>query len=241
MTTLPPPPAPGPTGRPGPHQGLDLSEIALALHESADSEQTVERVAEFARSAVGCDDAGVLLVQARNRIETAAATSGPVARAHDLQVELDEGPCLDALENRDTIYQIEDLTFDDRWPRWGAAVLELGYRSVVSVPLATAARRYGSLNVYASRPHAFDEDDVAVASILARHASLALASNRDLEGLRKAADARKVIGIAMGIVMERYEVDSDRAFEVLRRYSQDHNVKLRDVARQVAEIRGLPE
>ncbi|RYJ06333.1 MAG: GAF domain-containing protein, partial [Actinomycetales bacterium] len=176
MTTLPPPPAPGPTGRPGPHQGLDLSEIALALHESADSEQTVERVAEFARSAVGCDDAGVLLVQARNRIETAAATSGPVARAHDLQVELDEGPCLDALENRDTIYQIEDLTFDDRWPRWGAAVLELGYRSVVSVPLATAARRYGSLNVYASRPHAFDEDDVAVASILARHASLALAS-----------------------------------------------------------------
>lgn len=241
MTTHPPVPTSDPADRPAGVAGLDLSEIVLALHEASDSEQTVERVAEFARTAVSCDDAGVLLVQARNKIETAAATSGPVARAHDLQVELDEGPCLDALEDKTVVYTISDAALDERWPRWSAAVVELGYRSVVSVPLATTARRYGSLNIYAARPDAFDEDDVAVTCVLARHASVALAANRDLEGLRKAVDARKLIGIAMGILMERYGVDSDRAFEVLRRFSQDHNVKLRDVARQVAENKGLPE
>ena len=77
--------------------------------------------------------------------------------------------------------------------------------------------------------------------MIARHASVALAASRDLEGLRKAVDARKLIGIAMGLLMERYGIDADRAFDVLRRYSQQHNVKLRDVARLVVDQRGLPQ
>ncbi|GAA1748839.1 GAF and ANTAR domain-containing protein [Aeromicrobium alkaliterrae] len=218
---------------------IDLSQILLALHEAPDSEETVQRVAESSVSAVACDDAGVLLVHARNRVETAAATSQPVARAHELQVELDEGPCLDALENPG-VYSITDTEADERWPRWSAEVTKLGYRSVLSVPLATQARRFGSLNVYAARPDAFDDDDLAVTSILARHASVSLASSRDVEGLRKAVDARKLIGMAMGLLMERYDVEPDPAFEVLRRYSQDHNIKLRDVARQIVEHRTLP-
>ena len=40
--------------------------------------------------------------------------------------------------------------------------------------------------------------------------------------------------------MERHGLDGDRAFEVLRRYSQDHNIKLRDVAAHLIETRRLP-
>jgi len=227
------------TGTSSSSHGPDLAEILLALHESTDSEQTVQRVAEFARSAIRCDDAGVLLTHARNRVET-AATSVAVGQAHQLQVELDEGPCLEALEKHDTIYRVVDAATELRWPRWSRAVVELGYRSVVSVPLATKDRCYGSLNVYAERPDAFDDDDVAVTTILARHASVALTSSRDVEGLRRAVDARKLIGMAMGLVMERYGVEPDQAFEVLRRYSQDRNVKLREVARGIVEDRTLP-
>lgn len=219
---------------------LGLMDELLAVHEGADSAETVERVVDFSRSVIGCDDAGVLLVHTRRRIETAAATSSAVARAHDLQVELDEGPCLDALENPSAIYTVDDLSTDPRWPKWSAEVLRLGFRSVVSVPLATTERRYGSLNVYSTRPHAFDDDDIAVTMVVARHASVALGAARDIEGLRRAIDARKLIGMAMGMLMERYGIDSDQAFDVLRRYSQHHNVKLRDVALQVVEQRGLP-
>lgn len=40
--------------------------------------------------------------------------------------------------------------------------------------------------------------------------------------------------------MERYDLDADRAFSVLRRYSQDYNVKLREVAELLIETRSLP-
>ena len=86
----------------------------------------------------------------------------------------------------------------------------------------------------------FGADDIAVASIFARHASIALATSQETDGLQRAMDARKVIGIAMGILMERYSIDADRAFTVLQRYSQTHNIKLREVAQLVADRQPLP-
>jgi GAF domain-containing protein len=218
-----------------------FADMALDLHEEPTAERTVDRIAEYAKAGMRCDDAGILLVHSRHRIETAAATSKNAERAHTLQTELDEGPCLDALTGNESYYLIIDAATDERWPRWGKIVAEeLEVRSVLSIRLETRARRYGSLNLYGSRPDMFGIDDLAVASIFARHASIALAQSQETDGLQKAMDARKVIGIAMGILMERYSIDSDRAFTVLQRYSQTNNIKLRDVAQQVADRRTLP-
>jgi hypothetical protein len=40
--------------------------------------------------------------------------------------------------------------------------------------------------------------------------------------------------------MERFDLNADQAFAVLRRYSQDNNVKLRTVAEQLIATRRLP-
>lgn len=39
----------------------------------------------------------------------------------------------------------------------------------------------------------------------------------------------------MGILMGRHHVTEEQAFDVLRRYSQENNIKLREVARLVCE------
>lgn len=217
-----------------------FADMALDLHRESSAERTVGRIAGYAMAAMRSDDAGILLVHSGRRIETAAATSERAERGHTLQTELNEGPCLDAITDAEGTYLIGDTATDPRWPRWGPAVAELGVRSVLSIRLETHTRRYGSLNLYATKPQVFGPDDVAVASIFARHASVAVATSQESEGLHRAMDARKVIGIAMGILMERYGIDADRAFHVLRRYSQSHNLKLRAVAQQVADRRALP-
>ena len=85
---------------------------------------------------------------------------------------------------------------------------------------------------------AFDDDDVAVATIFSRHASVALAAAHNEDGLQVAIDARKLIGQAQGILMERYDIDADRAFTFMRRQSQDRNEKLRDIAQWIIDHRG---
>ena len=217
-----------------------FADMALDLHDEPTAERTVDRIAEYAKAAMRGDDAGILLVHTRRRIETAASTSTRAERAHDLQTEFDEGPCLDALTGDESYYLIGDTATDPRWPRWGPTVADIGVRSVLSIRLETRSRRYGSLNLYGAAPEMFGPDDLAVASIFGRHASIALATSQEADGLQRAMDARKVIGIAMGILMERYAIEPDRAFDVLQRYSQSNNIKLREVAQQVADRRALP-
>jgi ANTAR domain len=87
----------------------------------------------------------------------------------------------------------------------------------------------------------FNGDARAVGHILAQHATVALAKSREHANLWQAIDARKLIGQAQGMLMERFDLDADRAFAVLRRYSQDNNVKLHDVAQRFIDTRRLPE
>jgi GAF domain-containing protein len=217
-----------------------FSQMALDLHDEPTAERTIERIAEYAKLATACDDAGIMLVHARSQIETAAATAQRVGESHNLQIVHDEGPCLDAIEG-EAHYMSADIAHDPRWPKWGPAVAALGLHSVLSLRLETKARRYGSLNLYAERVDAFDDDDLAVAAIFVRHASVALASAHNEEGLYVAIDARKLIGQAQGILMERFDIDADRAFDFLRRQSQSHNVKLRYVAQWVVDHRDSPD
>ena len=217
-----------------------FSQMALDLHDEPDAESTVQRIAEYARIAVGCADAGILLVHARKQIETAAATSSRVVASHDLQITHNEGPCLDAIAG-DGVYLVNDTATDPRWQKWGPAVHDIGLLSAVSVRLETRGRRYGSLNLYSDETGAFGEDDIAVATIFTRHASVALAAKHNEDGLQVAIDARKLIGQAQGILMERFDIDDDRAFTFMRRQSQDRNEKLRDIAAWIVANRGDPD
>lgn len=70
---------------------------------------------------------------------------------------------------------------------------------------------------------------------------MALAAAQTESGLREAMESRHLIGLAQGILMERFDLDQEQAFAVLRRYSQDRNIKLRSVAQHVVQERALPE
>ena len=82
--------------------------------------------------------------------------------------------------------------------------------------------------------------DRAVAEEVAVHARIALAAWDAADDLAVGLASRSVIGQAQGILMERFSLDADRAFQVLRRYSQDGNVKLVEVARRVVQTGALP-
>jgi GAF domain-containing protein len=217
-----------------------FAQMALDLQNEPTTERTIDKIAEYAQRATGCDDAGIVLVHARQQIETAAATSARVDESNHLQLVHAEGPSLDVMGG-EPFYICGALDADSRWPNWGPAAATLGYYSVLSMRLETKTRRYGALNLYSASRNAFSDDELAVASIFVQHASVALANAHNEEGLQAAIDARKLIGQAQGILMERYSLDANRAFEFLRRQSQTHNVKLRDVAAWIVDNRATPD
>jgi len=219
------------------HLNQLLARMAVQLADAASTEDAIETVVHYARSAVNADDAGVLLVHGRGRVETPAATSKEVDQAHQLQAEYGEGPCLDSAKGGDAIYKVDNTLADPRWPRWGKAAAEMGYFSVVSASLQTKTRALGSLNVYSRSIDAYDDADVDVLGLLADHATAAIAGATVQENLRRALDSRTIIGQAQGILMSTYDIDAATAFSYLRRLSQDHNQKLVGLARSIIEGR----
>lgn len=217
-----------------------FARLAIELHDAPGVEETVDAVVQFALQALNCMYAGLALYTRGSQPEVAAVTDPVVSDVYGLQIDSDTGPLMVALRERSTVL-IRDTSHDDRWPVWAAKVAGLGVRSVLDVPLTTGDRgTVGVLGLYSADPDAFGPDDEAIAQILARHASVAVASARHEETMEQAVDARKLVGQAMGILMERFDVDGDRAFAILKRYSQDTNTKLRDVAQQLIDTRKLP-
>jgi GAF domain-containing protein len=227
-------------------QANRLAEMALDMTEQPDLAHTLDRILLNARSSIPCDAAGVVLISENGQVKTAVASPEALYRADELQDSFREGPWPVAGSPCDYgpgghAQLVSDTGRDDRFPLWTARLAELGFGAVLSIHLFSPLRTLGALNLCAYAPLGFDESDLELAEIFGRHASVALMSAQFRHSLRAAVDSRHVIGQAQGILMERYQVDADRAFEVLRRYSQHKNIKLRVIAEQVITEHRLPD
>ena len=226
-----------------------LAEIAEELYAQRDVDSTAHRAVHRAVAVVGCHGAGIMLVHGgsrRRRVETIAVTDPVVAKADSLQLELGEGPCLAALEDRNS-YRITDTATETRWAQWCRQVADLGLRSILGIdltlptPQGNGRRVIGALNLYGDRPNRFDDADQALAEVLARHVAIAMDAAGHAADLGRAVDSRAVVGRAQGILIERYKVSPQQAFALLRRYSQNTNTKLSDVAEQLISTGHLPD
>jgi GAF domain-containing protein len=218
----------------------DLATAARELQSEKDVHTTLDKAIALCVDLIeGCEAAGVSIVHRRG-IDTPATTSDAVARGDALQYELREGPCLDAVRDHELVCS-GDLTTDDRWPTWGPRVAEeCGARSMLCVQLYVEEDSLGALNMYSRQVNAFDDSDQAEALALAAHVAVALVAAREVESLNAAVTARTITGQAQGILMERFDIDAQLAFDVLRRVSQDNNVKLSKVAAELVDTRRTP-
>jgi len=132
-----------------------------------------------------------------------------------------------------------DVGADPRWPRYAVAAQALGIRAQAGLRLFQRGKAHGGLNLYALRSGAFD-DHRQLVEMFKSQASLALGFASELTDLQRAMETRTTIGQALGIVMERYGLNEQRAFAFLVRMSQTTNTKLRDIAASVVANQETP-
>jgi len=224
-------------------QATQIAELIDRTREAGQSNDVVAALRSITATVVDlyvADWAGITERVDRGEFQTLAATDGLVCEVDDLQYRLSEGPCVEAAYE-DGILVAGDITTDERWPHWGPVAAERGVRSVISVNLHSSESAMGALNMYRSAPHDFTEEDLEFARILGAHASIVLAHHRSDAHLWKAVHARHRIGQAQGMLMERFKIDAERAFALLVRLSQTHNVKLHLVADQLIVTGELPD
>ena len=185
----------------------------------------------------GCDHASLML--RGNDTFLTVASSGEVARTIDgYERELGEGPCLDAIVDN-SVYHDADLTDGSPWPRLTERVLATTpVRSMAGFRLLVGDRKSGALNLFSESPGGLDNASVDQGIVLASFVTVALLAaheRKTAETLRAGLASNREIGKAIGLMMAFHKISDEEAFAMLRSASQDMNIKLAEVARQVVD------
>jgi transcriptional regulator with GAF, ATPase, and Fis domain len=220
-----------------------FSALAEIIYQGTESSEVYAAICVAATLVVtGCDHAS-LLVRREGQYVTVGASDRIAQRIDDMERTAGDGPCVDAIEEETP--QIEtDLTTPNQWPQLAARlVAETPVRGAMGFRILVDRRKSGALNLFSDKAGVFDQESAGQAIVLASFASVAInavAQGEDVATLRRGLLSNREIGKAVGMLMMLNGVDEHAAFDVLRKYSQDLNIKLADVARSVIEHRGHP-
>jgi hypothetical protein len=222
------------------HITRSIEDAARSLGEPVDVEQAMREVVDVARDSVpDFDHASVTLLLPGGRFETTAAT-GPLPRELDAaQYAAGEGPCLDAVRHGE-LTSVPHLRSERRWPSYVPAAVALGVRSHLSVSLRVGGEGTSAgLNLYSTTADEISLESKAMALLFGFHSIDGPGRATTPSRSGPAADALRVIGDALGIVMDRDGLDALRAFDHLDAAAARADLPLPTYARRlVDEARG---
>lgn len=218
-----------------------LADLATVLNDEEDLGRVLQRsIDQIIRAVPGAEMASVTVMQ-DGKGETAASSTQRVWAIDSDQYAAGDGPCLEAARTGE-IQRVSVEEAQERWPEFTRSARAAGVASYLAHPMTIDAGFAGSLNLYSEQPHGFGDFDVSVLRLYVTAACAAIAEARrhaqarELAGnLRKAMESRAVIDQACGVLMAQQALTADQALEVLKRESQNTNIKLREVAARVVD------
>jgi GAF domain-containing protein len=220
----------------------ELNDVLRTIYsaEAKDFPQVLDALTwAAARCVGGADHAGITASSRENEVTSPSVTDDCARVLDDIQQRHLEGPCLQAAWTRKVV-EVEDLATDSRWPKYRADALEeTRVRSVLSLPLFADELSMGALNFYAERAGAFADSSRRVAATLATIGALAWSNAVRGQQFAAALGSRDIIGQAKGMLMERYEIDDQAAFNMLVKLSQSTNMPVREIARRLIDDAGM--
>lgn len=214
-------------------------QLSALVYAGADSSSVHEAlVGASVRLIDGCERASLML-RANDHYTTAASTDEIAYRIDQIELEVGEGPCLDAILEEAYQHDADLASGSSPWPTFTARILaETPVRSAIGYRLFLEGEKVGALNLFSDEPGALTSRSADQGAVLASFASvslLALRAREEADSLRQGLQSNREIGKAVGLLMAAHRVSADEAFAILKRTSQDLNMKLVHVAAQVVE------
>ncbi|GLX92898.1 ANTAR domain-containing protein [Herbidospora sp. NEAU-GS84] len=202
--------------------------------EGTSAESVLRGVTEaIARGVPGCAG-GTAELWMDDRVLLASSHSELIA-VSDRERDLREGPSREALRSGRPIV-VADVMRDQRWPRYAAAAVRHGVRSILVLPVEVDGAIV-VIGLYGVRPGVF-ADHVALTELLREQVTVALANIWEFDDvltgaaqMQEAMAGRALIDQAKGIIMQASGCSPEEAFDELRRISQHHQVKVADLAK----------
>ena len=215
---------------------LVRSRLRSVLSSAADVEEYLQAAVHEVGELIELDAAYTLSTVLYDNPYTVTTTDRSAWEADQVEFDVADGPCVEVLF-KDVAFDGIDLRTERRWPAWAAVANLLGFRSAAAVGAEAEPGQRLVLNCYSARGALLDHTVVERAQQfvdeLAFTVPIALRlaqQSTEISQLQQALASRSTIDQALGVLMAQNRCTRDEAFGILRRASQNRNIKLRDVA-----------
>lgn len=220
-----------------------LQRFARTLVHQYDLDEVLSDLAGDLKKVLDVAGAGVMLADVDDNLRFVSSSDDVLTRLEDLQIELDEGPCLRAYKTAERVLAT-DLRDDERFPNFGPRAVKEGMVAVFSYPLHYEEQVFGALNLYRGEAGNLDEQQQELGAAFSDISTLYLMHGSDDERreqvnsqLQGALDSRVIIEQAKGFLAAACDLSPSDGFEVMRRYARGNGRKLREVASEIVERR----
>ena len=216
-------------------------EAADTLVDDFDIIDFLHTLAERCVQLLGVEAAGLMLADQRGTLHASASSSESARLMELFELQSDAGPCLDCYRSAAPVVNADLDANAERWPQFAEAARAAGFVSVHALPLRLRETVIGALNLFCSTPEPLGEQDVRAGQALADVATIGILAQRGLAQadlvatqLQTALNSRIAIEQAKGVLAERRRISVDEAFAVLRRHARENNLRISELARDVA-------
>jgi GAF domain-containing protein len=215
-----------------------MVELADNLVDDFDIVELLSTLSERCVEILDIAAAGIMLADGEGNLRAMTSSNEAMRIVELFEVQSQEGPCLDCYRTGRPVVNQDLRASNGRWPRFAPVAVGAGFLAADAIPMRLRGQIIGALNLFRTATGSLDHDDVAIAQALADLATIAILQNRvvveqrDVNAqLNAALSSRIVIEQAKGMIAERQQLPVDQAFDRLRRYARNHNLRLADVAR----------
>ena len=219
-----------------------LVELADNLVEDFDVIDVLTVLSDRCVEVLDVDSAGVMLAAPGGELQVVASSSDAMRGLELFELQANEGPCVDCFVSGQPIVNLELSAVDDRWPRFAGRAVADGFHSVHALPMHLRGTTVGALNMFRVSEGSLRADDVVAAQALADVATIAIIQHQAAVGaavlntqLSEALNSRIIIEQAKGKVSEASGLDMDRSFQRIRTHARNHNLRLTELARGIAD------
>ncbi len=215
-------------------------ELTNTLVDEFDLLDFLHTLIERTVALVDADAGGIMLADQRGRLAVMAASTQATRLVELVELQHEEGPCLDAFRTGQAVSQVDTAAMHAAWPSFTPRLAEAGFASAQAIPLRLRSEVIGALNVFRVAPQRLSEEELKLARALTDVATVGIIqqrviSARDLlaQQLQEALDSRILIEQAKGVLAERSGIDVDEAFVLMRSHARRSGAQLRQVVQAV--------
>ena len=220
-----------------------LERLLSALHRTDNAAPVLQRLCFLCVDHVGADGASVTAV-GDGIARVLNASDNDVATVAALQIELRDGPCLDAIATVAVVAQ-PDLTSIDaltNWPRFAPAAHRHGVGAAFAYPLVMGRNAVGSLDLYNRTTGPLGAHRSADVSMIADLAALAIGPPgipHEIDDVGISVEPRApwahpaIVHNACGMVSQQLGISVDDALLRLRAFAFAQNSSVASLARAI--------